>query len=105
MKFMKLLLIISLMIVGQVRATDVSGGTDPYEKRYILDSKKLPDLKIQNSLKESLAWKSFQGNNSGWYVSFDERSGMPHRATGKPCLLYTSPSPRDRTRSRMPSSA
>ena len=26
-------------------------------------------------------------------------------ATGWPCLLYTSPSPRDRTRSRMPSSA
>ena len=25
--------------------------------------------------------------------------------TGQPCLLYTSPSPRDRTRSRMPSSA
>ena len=24
---------------------------------------------------------------------------------GSPCLLYTSPSPRDRTRSRMPSSA
>ena len=26
-------------------------------------------------------------------------------ASSKPCLLYTSPSPRDRTRSRMPSSA
>ena len=26
-------------------------------------------------------------------------------AEGYPCLLYTSPSPRDRTRSRMPSSA
>ena len=26
-------------------------------------------------------------------------------AVSKPCLLYTSPSPRDRTRSRMPSSA
>jgi len=26
-------------------------------------------------------------------------------AWGKGCLLYTSPSPRDRTRSRMPSSA
>src|SRR5665811_584811 len=25
--------------------------------------------------------------------------------SGNPCLLYTSPSPRDRTRSRMPSSA
>ena len=28
-----------------------------------------------------------------------------HEATQKICLLYTSPSPRDRTRSRMPSSA
>ena len=27
------------------------------------------------------------------------------RPTSKSCLLYTSPSPRDRTRSRMPSSA
>ena len=27
------------------------------------------------------------------------------RATAERCLLYTSPSPRDRTRSRMPSSA
>ena len=27
------------------------------------------------------------------------------KRTFKPCLLYTSPSPRDRTRSRMPSSA
>ena len=43
------------------------------------------------------------------------RSGRPHRASGElalhvldameACLLYTSPSPRDRTRSRMPSSA
>ena len=32
--------------------------------------------------------------------------GMPQEALmEKACLLYTSPSPRDRTRSRMPSSA
>ena len=30
---------------------------------------------------------------------------VSHRADTKRCLLYTSPSPRDRTRSRMPSSA
>ena len=31
---------------------------------------------------------------------------LPRRTTGTcACLLYTSPSPRDRTRSRMPSSA
>ena len=35
-------------------------------------------------------------------VLFDVASGI---AKGKACLLYTSPSPRDRTRSRMPSSA
>ena len=30
---------------------------------------------------------------------------IPRFTQGKDCLLYTSPSPRDRTRSRMPSSA
>ena len=33
------------------------------------------------------------------------RSVVGHLAAGNVCLLYTSPSPRDRTRSRMPSSA
>ena len=37
----------------------------------------------------------FRQDSNFWYLTgFDE-----------PCLLYTSPSPRDRTRSRMPSSA
>ena len=33
------------------------------------------------------------------------KQGTPHIHMLVPCLLYTSPSPRDRTRSRMPSSA
>ena len=33
------------------------------------------------------------------------KSGVIEDAKFKTCLLYTSPSPRDRTRSRMPSSA
>ena len=36
-------------------------------------------------------------------MDFSAKTGTPIYATG--CLLYTSPSPRDRTRSRMPSSA
>jgi len=32
-------------------------------------------------------------------------NGQPVKPSYSPCLLYTSPSPRDRTRSRMPSSA
>ena len=34
-----------------------------------------------------------------------ELEGKSQLALAKDCLLYTSPSPRDRTRSRMPSSA
>ena len=33
------------------------------------------------------------------------RTGLPQQQDQHTCLLYTSPSPRDRTRSRMPSSA
>ena len=36
-----------------------------------------------------------------WCLAEGQGNGDQHR----PCLLYTSPSPRDRTRSRMPSSA
>ena len=55
-------------------------------------------------------------NDGSWEVAEKDLStlselepappGRGHRALGKrSCLLYTSPSPRDRTRSRMPSSA
>ena len=37
-------------------------------------------------------------------ISFEVHRGEIFGLLG-PCLLYTSPSPRDRTRSRMPSSA
>ena len=36
---------------------------------------------------------------------YSERVAQVIELVTKPCLLYTSPSPRDRTRSRMPSSA
>ena len=40
------------------------------------------------------------------YKIFGENAKkMLEEANGNVCLLYTSPSPRDRTRSRMPSSA
>ena len=39
------------------------------------------------------------------FISMDGKTGQPLGLPCFPCLLYTSPSPRDRTRSRMPSSA
>ena len=42
---------------------------------------------------------SLEDLNNNFEIKFDEKLWE------KDCLLYTSPSPRDRTRSRMPSSA
>ena len=43
---------------------------------------------------------------TGYYKSHGlDPYGRPLSSGGAVCLLYTSPSPRDRTRSRMPSSA
>ena len=39
------------------------------------------------------------------FETFDRLIAEYDRRNPNPCLLYTSPSPRDRTRSRMPSSA
>ena len=48
------------------------------------------------------------GENMGTEESkkiWEENAQFWDNAMGDDCLLYTSPSPRDRTRSRMPSSA
>ena len=42
---------------------------------------------------------------SHWGVARDLKAGLQQQGEIQDCLLYTSPSPRDRTRSRMPSSA
>ena len=42
---------------------------------------------------------------SGWQAGTIDRTTFPDGEHYYRCLLYTSPSPRDRTRSRMPSSA
>ena len=53
---------------------------------------------------------NFGGVNALTEVSFEVSENslfaiIGPNGAGKTCLLYTSPSPRDRTRSRMPSSA
>ena len=63
------------------------------------------NVKIQNE-NQTLASITFQN----FFRLYDKLSGMTGTADTEAfelqsCLLYTSPSPRDRTRSRMPSSA
>ena len=44
-------------------------------------------------------------DGSGWNDSLFLKAAYEKNEGANDCLLYTSPSPRDRTRSRMPSSA
>ena len=51
---------------------------------------------------------SYVVNRHGYHLIIDDVPAFICAQCGQPlftCLLYTSPSPRDRTRSRMPSSA
>ena len=51
------------------------------------------------------AWQLMLENKSELATLMTREQGKPLKAANNDCLLYTSPSPRDRTRSRMPSSA
>ena len=74
------------------------------------------DLKAQNN-SPSIYWSSLKKNEkiafiNGVYsasakVKYHHKQEVKKQYNQDPncCLLYTSPSPRDRTRSRMPSSA
>ena len=59
------------------------------------------DLK-EDYIKENPESKTLDNNNSTLKMPPD---GYIHQTQTHPCLLYTSPSPRDRQKSRMPSSA
>ena len=77
----------------------------PQKKSETETIKRLQELAKSNSVFRSFIGMGYYGTiipgvirrnvleNPGWYTQYT------------PCLLYTSPSPRDRTRSRMPSSA
>ena len=67
---------------------EISGHNHSY---YVLDTPAISDFEFDSLLKE------LQNLENLHPEYFDRNSPT--------CLLYTSPSPRDRTRSRMPSSA
>ena len=56
----------------------------------------------ESALKKMLSAPSFQLKGTGWYETDFKDKKKDNKST---CLLYTSPSPRDKRQSRMPSSA
>ena len=65
---------------------------------------------LKNNLSTTLLDTDPQGSLGKWFLTRNEKLKNKNTILFKTaslwgCLLYTSPSPRDRTRSRMPSSA
>jgi len=98
---------------GTSDATAVYGVDDVLEAVYRNSSSvDSPLTKINRSTYQGLSNKTSEGTPSQYFVQrFIDKVTITLYLTpgsteaGNTCLLYTSPSPRDRTRSRMPSSA
>ena len=68
----------------------MASATDPVnrpvqrEVTFITDAKRQPDITRQASLRALPAWKQFLALNGTWAVEFNEATGLPHRAYGRP---------------------
>ena len=73
-----------------------------HEKQYIMEN--MLDVELENT-RDTVLFRSPVGN--GGMMNGDKQfiTNYVDQNPSYGCLLYTSPSPRDRTRSRMPSSA
>jgi Secretion system C-terminal sorting domain/Fungalysin/Thermolysin Propeptide Motif len=60
---------------------------DRNEVRLPSKSGNVADVSKQATLRKSNAWQSFISTNGTWFVEFDETSGLPAKAYGKPISL------------------
>ena len=72
-----------------------------YSDRVAVTDEKIAEFKTEND--QTVAEKTIGGTNP--FTTPSELYRLGSITLNQTCLLYTSPSPRDRTRSRMPSSA
>ena len=79
---------------------------NPYQPRTVFDDEKLAELTSSIQEVGVLQPVLVREKSSGYELIAGERRWLAARRAGlSSCLLYTSPSPRDATLSRMPSSA
>ncbi|MCH8903249.1 MAG: PepSY domain-containing protein [Bacteroidetes bacterium] len=87
MKTTILLFTALLFVAGSAIAGNGSYANNGEEITFIKNNKKLPDQYVQRYFRSSDVWKKFTLKNGKWYVEFDELSGSPHRAFGKPIAI------------------
>ena len=91
---------------GQLQAAAEMFGElmEDQNRRYLVDGFPLISV-LDNRHLDSKGQPAKVGANSTWHTDHTNQELPPKFTMLYACLLYTSPSPRDRTRSRMPSSA
>lgn len=73
-----------LLLATVAMAGHVTGERDPLEVRMYTKANTGRNETTQAMLRQLPAWQNFLGHHGTWYVQFDERSAMPHRAMGRP---------------------
>ena len=106
LKFLPKLLLVILFLLTMIAPgslfAQVEMGQRSQPELGLLNEQKVKQLDA--SVKKGLAWLISQQNDDGSFKAIE--LGQPAvTALCVICLLYTSPSPRDRQKSRMPSSA
>src|SRR3989338_2535082 len=56
---------------------------NPENIKYLKATKQVYSGIKQQELKQQKSWRNFSEKNKGWFVLFNEITGMPHRAFGK----------------------
>ena len=64
--------------------------TDKNEIRFFISSPL--DVAIQKQLRDGNIWQAFLSENPNWFVLFDEKNQLPHKAFGEPIQLNGSSS-------------
>jgi len=65
---------------------DVHYSKNKAEKTFYKPGR-LPDLSLQEELRNHYAWKNFLSHNGDWWVIFNEENRKPHRAYGTPITV------------------
>ncbi len=86
-RFLLMALITPMMLMASHDFNRFDRNYDPYLKVFVKDSKRVPDALRQQQLSESKAWKQFSESNGGWTAIFNEETGLPHNAYGKPVMM------------------
>ena len=79
-------LVIIILIISLNAFASKHNHNNDYEVRYVNVNMQL-DSEYQNFLRKTQIWQDFRLENLNWFVIFNERNQLPHRAFGSPIYV------------------